>query len=188
MKHLNIIVRTAGVGLLLIGLAFIVLYGFTFLYVIPAAAGVLLFSLGPYLVQYLPRSADPVARARAGGWTQKGKEPAGDPVGPAETGIQDLEDPEPEKTKVKAAAWLPKRDGPAWIRKLPRSRHIWRIPGFRQFKRLVAFLCMVLNFVMGELSLTSPGNVVFSIFFLATSFLLADYLWKTRHKAGEMSE
>lgn len=188
MKHLNIVVRTAGVGLLLIGLVLIVLYGFTFLYVIPAAAGVLLFSLGPYLVQYLPGFEPARPQVKVGGWTQKGKEPAGDPVEPAEKGVQDLEKPGPEKVKVKASRWLPKRDGPGWIRKLPRSRHIWRIPGFRQFKRLVAFLCMVLNFVMGELSLTSPGNAVFSVFFLATSFLLADYLWKTRHKAGEISE
>jgi hypothetical protein len=109
-------------------------------------------------------------------------------VGPAEPAIQDLEDPGPGKPKIKAATWLPKRDGPGWLRHLPRSRNVWRIPGFRQFKRLVAVICMVLNFIMGELSLTSPGSFLFSVFFLATSFLLADYLWKTRHKTGEISE
>jgi hypothetical protein len=186
MKYVNVIVRTTGVGLLLVGVALIVLNGFALIYVVPAAAGVLLFSLGPYLMRYLPGSAEPVARARPGGWAHKTKEAPAVPAGSGEKVIQDLEDP--QAGKPQARVWLPKRDGPSWIRKLPRSRHIWRIPGFRQFKRLVAFGCMVLNFVMGELALTSPGNVVFSIFFLATSFLLADYLWKTRRKPGEMSE
>ena len=192
MKHLKTIVRIAGAGLLVLGAALIVFYGFTVLYVVPAAAGLILFSLGPVLVRYLPKGpGDPDPQVPVSGWRKPArarKDPAGHLVGPAETAVQDLEDPDPEKAKLKAATWLPKRGGPGWLRHLPRSRHVWRIPGFRQFKRLVAVICMVLNFIMGELSLTSPGSFLFSVFFLATSFLLADYLWKTRHKTGEITE
>lgn len=59
-----------------------------------------------------------------------------------------------------------------------------RVPGLRTFKRWLAFSLVVLNFIIAELSLTGPGSQPFALFFLANCFLLIDYLWKTRKKAG----
>lgn len=78
----------------------------------------------------------------------------------------------------------PATPGSGWTpgqrrRKLPGRR--FRIPGLRSFKRLVAFFLMVVDFIIGELALTGPaGNQPLAIFFLLNSFILADYLWKTR--------
>jgi len=185
-----------GAGLIVAGVFCSVIYGVNILYLILAAAGVVIFGLLPWLLFiYLPGSHDRSSgsAARAGGWGHKPgprKEPAGDPVGPAEKLVQDLEDPEPGKpARAKAAGWLPgKGPGLRWIRRPAGSRRVFRIPGFRQFKRVTAFFCMILNFAFGEFALTAPGNAWFSVFFLASSFLLADYLWKTRKKSGMPEE
>lgn len=73
---------------------------------------------------------------------------------------------------------------PKWTSNLPRRPTVkWRIPGFRQFKRLTAGLLMVVNFIIGELTLTGPrATLIFALFFILNSFLLCDYLWKTRKK------
>lgn len=60
----------------------------------------------------------------------------------------------------------------------------FHIPHFRAVKRWSAAVCVVVNFVIGELSLTGPGSQPFAVFFLLNSFLLADYLWKTRRPEG----
>jgi hypothetical protein len=59
-----------------------------------------------------------------------------------------------------------------------------RIPGFRALKRWSAAVCMVLNFVIGEMSLTAPQGQPFAVFFIVNAFLLADYIWKTQRKPG----
>ncbi len=76
------------------------------------------------------------------------------------------------------------RAGRKWTPGLPKRPTVkWRIPGFRQFKRLTAGLLMVVNFIIGELTLTGPRTtLIFALFFLLNAFLLADYLWKTRKK------
>lgn len=176
-----------GAGLIVAGVFCSVIYGFNVLYLILAVAGVVMFGLGS--CQIVRRQ--PGSQSGPGGWHRKPaikKEPPGDPVGPAEKVVQDLEYPNPEKPTVKISTWLPKGNGRRWIPHLPKARRVWRIPGFRQFKRLAAFVCMILNFIFGEFALTAPGNAAFSIFFLVSSFLLADYLWKTRHKPGETPE
>lgn len=58
-----------------------------------------------------------------------------------------------------------------------------QIPGFRTFKRILAFVFMVGYFVVGEMALTMPPSVPLGIVLVVTSFLMADYLWKTRKKA-----
>lgn len=60
----------------------------------------------------------------------------------------------------------------------------FHIPHFRAVKRWSAAICVVVNFVIGELSLTGPGSQPFAVFFLLNSFLLADYIWKTRRPEG----
>jgi hypothetical protein len=189
MKHLKTIMRFAGAGLMVVGIFCSVIYGVNALYMILAAGGGLLFILPLWLASRVG-SRDPL-RAAAPGWSKKpapAKEPAPAPVGSAEKVVQDLEYPDPEKPTVKISTWLPKGEGRRWIPRLPKARRVWRIPGFRQFKRVAAFVCMILNFGFGEFALTAPGNAAFSIFFLASSFLLADYLWKTRRKPGESPE
>lgn len=92
------------------------------------------------------------------------------------------EDPKPPGSWTKPA---PTRStGSKWTPRLPKRPTVkWRIPGFRQFKRLAAGLLMVVNFIIGELTLTGPrSTLIFAVFFLLNSFLLADYLWKTRKR------
>lgn len=92
---------------------------------------------------------------------------------------------QPEKP---AAAWAPKK-GPAWLRFMPHaSRQKFRIPGFRQLKRVAAVVCVVLNFFIGEMALTAPNSQLLSVFFLVSAYLLADYVWKTRTKPGDVKE
>jgi hypothetical protein len=196
MEHLKTLVKTAGIGLVVAGVFCSVIYGFSVGFIGLAAAGVIMFALGPSLLAYFlpgsPASTSPPTRS---GWGRSQKTPEkvqGDPVGSAEKVVEKLQDIDPDRETparaVKGRTWQPQQKGPGWLSHLPRSRHKFRIPGFRQFKRGIAVVCVVLNFLMGEFSLTSPGNTVFSIFFLASSFLLADYVWKTRHKPGGPEE
>lgn len=59
-----------------------------------------------------------------------------------------------------------------------------RIPGFRQIKRLVAAGLLLINFILSQFLLGSLGQQGQPLFvlFLLNSFILADYLWKTRRK------
>lgn len=58
-----------------------------------------------------------------------------------------------------------------------------QIPGFRTFKRILAFVFMVGYFLIGEMALTMPPSIPIGVALVLTAFLLADYLWKTRKKA-----
>lgn len=59
-----------------------------------------------------------------------------------------------------------------------------RIPGFRQIKRLVAAGLLMINFILSQFLLGSLGQQGQPLFllFLLNSFILADYIWKTRRK------
>lgn len=60
-----------------------------------------------------------------------------------------------------------------------RSKRYFRIPFFRGFKRFLAFILFLVNIVTGFFSL-EVGFM--SILFFVESFLLLDYMWKTRIK------
>lgn len=60
----------------------------------------------------------------------------------------------------------------------------FRLPGLRTMKRILAGILLLINFTFSQFLLGSIGNqnqAVF-IFFLANSFIIGDYLWKTRGK------
>lgn len=92
------------------------------------------------------------------------------------------EDPEPDwpgqKKKTKNEKLEKKKK-----QKREKTSFKLKIPGLRPFKRLLAFCLMVFHFVVSQLTWTGPAqNQSLALVFLLTSFLLADYLWKTRGK------
>jgi len=60
----------------------------------------------------------------------------------------------------------------------------WRLPGYGVFKRFLAAFLLFLNFVFSQFLLGSVGTGAQPMFliFLGNSFILVDYLWKTRQK------
>ena len=62
-----------------------------------------------------------------------------------------------------------------------------RIPGLRQFKRILAGFLLFINFVFIQFLLGSLGQSAQPMFllFLGNSVILVDYLWKTRGKKKE---
>lgn len=62
----------------------------------------------------------------------------------------------------------------------PRARGKFRVHGLRQFKRVLAFVMSVVNFLFGLTSISYGAFPVILLFF-PTSFILADYVWKTRN-------
>lgn len=79
-----------------------------------------------------------------------------------------------------------KKDGKASPEKkqLIVTKHKKRIPGLLMFKRILAGVLFLINFVLSQFLLASAGEQGFGTFiiFLGNSFILADYLWKTRGK------
>lgn len=61
----------------------------------------------------------------------------------------------------------------------PKVKRKIRIPFLRRFKRIIAGFMLIINFLSGIMSL-STNIVPVAILFLPTSFILLDYLWKTR--------
>lgn len=57
-----------------------------------------------------------------------------------------------------------------------------RIPGLLKIKRLLAGILFILNFIFSQFLLAATGSQGFFtfLFFLGNSFIIADYLWKTR--------
>jgi hypothetical protein len=57
-----------------------------------------------------------------------------------------------------------------------------RIPGLRWFKRILAGFLLLINFAFSQYLLGSIGTQAQPMFllFLLNSFILIDYLWKTR--------
>lgn len=80
------------------------------------------------------------------------------------------------QTKAKA---LPK----GYVRlEKPKMRKL-HIPGLRTGKRVLATFLLAINFVISQAALTSAQNTqpMFALFLL-NSFILLDYIWKTRSK------
>ncbi|MCJ7459208.1 MAG: hypothetical protein MUP17_09475 [candidate division Zixibacteria bacterium] len=66
-------------------------------------------------------------------------------------------------------------------------KHKKRIPGLLWFKRILAGFLLLINFTFSQFmlgSLGAPAQPMF-ILFLANSFILLDYLWKTRRGAQQ---
>lgn len=63
-------------------------------------------------------------------------------------------------------------------------KHKRRVPWLRTFKRGLAVILLFINFVFSQFLLGSIGEGAQPMFllFLANSFILLDYLWKTRRK------
>jgi len=59
-----------------------------------------------------------------------------------------------------------------------------RIPGLRAIKRILAGILLLINFSFSQFLLGSIGTQAQPMFFLflLNSFILIDYLWKTRRK------
>lgn len=60
-----------------------------------------------------------------------------------------------------------------------RPRGKFRVSGLRQFKRGLAFILFLVNFAFGLTSIFY-GAAIIIVLFWPTSFILADYVWKTR--------
>lgn len=96
------------------------------------------------------------------------------------------------KTKSNNSTKTPK----SWAAQKPESRsmkddsvkHIdqqkMRLPGYRVIKRGTAALLLMLNFIFSIYLLGTGGrtNGVIFMFFMANSFIVGDYLWKSREK------
>lgn len=98
-----------------------------------------------------------------------------------------------KKGKVVESDVVPK----SWVKKnpdleskeLPQSTKIViqqegkkRLPGLLKIKRLLAGILFLLNFVFSQFLLAASGAQGFFVFlfFLGNSFIVLDYLWKTR--------
>jgi lipid-A-disaccharide synthase-like uncharacterized protein len=84
------------------------------------------------------------------------------------------------------ASWLKHRSGQEKTdQKIQFIKHKKRIPGLLWFKRILAGILLLINFSFSQFMLGSLGNVVQPMFiiFLGNSFILLDYLWKTRRSA-----
>jgi len=79
-----------------------------------------------------------------------------------------------------------------WVKDKPVDRHVetvsvivekpkgkFRVQGLRQFKRGLAFILFLVNFAFGLTSILYGASVIIVLFW-PTSFILADYVWKTR--------
>lgn len=83
-----------------------------------------------------------------------------------------------EQWRPKGSRRLEKRGSKFVILKPTRKLYHW--PWLRQLKRSMAGILLIINFFIGEFILgTTPGALIFFFLFLANSFILIDYLWKT---------
>jgi len=75
--------------------------------------------------------------------------------------------------------------GPGKSQRIVVVKHKKRIPGLKFFKRALAGVLLLINFAFSQFILGSLGTVAQPMFilFLANSFILLDYLWKTRKGA-----
>jgi hypothetical protein len=61
---------------------------------------------------------------------------------------------------------------------------VYHWPWLRNFKRGMAALCLLLNFVISQYLLAAAGLQWMALFFFANSFVMIDYLWKTRRESS----
>lgn len=83
-------------------------------------------------------------------------------------------------------AWLPKSKGKlkpkqGYVIVEKKKQKKWHIPHLRSLKRGLAGILVIFNFLFSQFCLMStPTTQVMGLLFLANSFIIADYLWKTR--------
>lgn len=88
-----------------------------------------------------------------------------------------------EPTEVPASWNKSSRPGePAPRKEMIVQKHKLRVPGLLMFKRILAGFLLLLNFVFSQFLLGRVGDQGQAMFiiFLLNSFIMADYLWKTR--------
>lgn len=61
-----------------------------------------------------------------------------------------------------------------------KERKVWKIPGLRKFKRIMAAFWLFLDGLFLWSALTAGIVPIAIIFFIGVAFLLLDYLWKTK--------
>jgi hypothetical protein len=92
-----------------------------------------------------------------------------------------------DEPDVVPASWLKHRSGqPKTEQKIQFiNKNKKRIPGLLWFKRIIAGILLLINFSFSQFLLGSLGSTVQPMFivFLGNSFILLDYLWKTRRSA-----
>lgn len=83
--------------------------------------------------------------------------------------------------KDKQVITLPSTSGMTQL-ELKKKRKI-RIPMLRTIKRLIAAFLLIVNFFISQASLMSASqSQPLFVLFILNSFILVDYLWKTRDK------
>lgn len=95
--------------------------------------------------------------------------------------FQGEEEEKPEYTIPKS--WKkgkPKTLKPTKVVKPTKPPRKIKIKLLRPAKRLGAFLCFIASSALSVVSLTMNPMHYYSIFFLLNSYILLDYLWKTR--------
>lgn len=91
-----------------------------------------------------------------------------------------------EEPDVVPVSWLKHRSGQQKTeQKIHFIKNKKRIPGLLWFKRILAGILLLINFSFSQFLLGSLGSNVQPMFivFLGNSFILLDYLWKTRRSA-----
>lgn len=85
--------------------------------------------------------------------------------------------------KTRREAGVKKRKGQLAIKNgevvVTRKVHHW--PWLRNFKRGLAALLLLFNFGFSQFLMLSQG-LAFAFFFFGNTFILIDYLWKTRRR------
>jgi hypothetical protein len=63
------------------------------------------------------------------------------------------------------------------------ARNVHHIPLYKKFKQVLAVVLLLFNLIFSQflLGTSSSGQIMFLVF-LGNSFLIADYLWKSRRK------
>lgn len=73
-----------------------------------------------------------------------------------------------------------KKGTPVFTEPKTKTRRTWRFPRLLLFKRVIACILFLVNGTIGVTTLFSLGAEPLSIVFLPTTFILLDYVWKTR--------
>jgi len=84
------------------------------------------------------------------------------------------------KTEV-PKAWLKDTAKPHISREVRFKRSKIHVPMLKPFKRVIAGILLVMNFLISQLTLMSnPSTQWMAVLFFLNAFIIFDYLWKTR--------
>jgi len=87
---------------------------------------------------------------------------------------------EPPKTEATPTPSVPKGFVVVEKERVPRKLHV---PQLKTFKRIIAAFLLLFNFTFaqGMIGAGSFSSVMY-VFFMANTFILLDYLWKSRRR------